>query len=122
MNSDNDGDGLSNWYETHISGTNPNNADTDGDGMPDGWEVRYGLNPLINSGASADPDNDGLTNLQESSLGTDPTNPDTDGDGASDGDEVNTLGTNPLIADQGSLWNGPALTLRSPQQGELVFR
>ena len=26
--------------------TDPTHNDTDGDGMPDGWEIKYGLNPL----------------------------------------------------------------------------
>ncbi len=45
--------------------------------------------------ASADPDNDGLTNAQEITAGTDPLNADTDGDEFGDGDEV-TAGTDPL--------------------------
>jgi len=40
-------------------------VDTDGDGMPDDWETFFGLNPNNPGDASADPDNDGLTNLQE---------------------------------------------------------
>jgi hypothetical protein len=75
------------WQTGEVwSETDPLKADTDGDGLPDGWEVRYGLNPLDNgtvafdgsttdprNGASGDPDNDGLTNLQELLAGTDPT-------------------------------------------------
>ncbi|MCR4256740.1 MAG: thrombospondin type 3 repeat-containing protein [Candidatus Uhrbacteria bacterium] len=45
--------------------------------------------------ASSDPDNDGLTTIQEEQIGTDPNNPDTDGDGFDDGDEVQA-GYNPL--------------------------
>ncbi|UCE73790.1 MAG: hypothetical protein JSV56_12305 [Methanomassiliicoccales archaeon] len=74
--------------------------------MPDGWEVWYANNPaggaannLLDpddaSDKNQDPDNDGLTNIQEYNAGTDPTNPDTDGDGMPDGWEVQH-GLNPL--------------------------
>jgi RHS repeat-associated protein len=72
--------------------------DTDGDQMPDGWETLYGLNPNDPGDANQDPDNDGLTNLEEYNHNTDPTRRDTDGDGFSDGDEVRA-GTDPLNID-----------------------
>jgi gliding motility-associated-like protein len=50
---------------------------------------------LCSANATADCDQDGLSNASESSLGTDPYNPDTDGDGVIDGTEVVDL-TNPL--------------------------
>ena len=69
-----------------------------GDGIPDWWKIKYGFSITDPGVAGADPDNDGLTNLQEYQLGTDPLNPDTDGDGVPDGMEVK-LGTNPLNPD-----------------------
>jgi len=47
-------------------------------------------------GDNADPDNDGLTNIEEYKYGTDPNNPDSDQDGLADGDEVHIFGSNPL--------------------------
>lgn len=76
---------------------NPSDS-TLNDGIPDSWKIAHGFDPNDPSVASADTDNDGLTNLQEFQLGTDPRNPDTDGDGVSDGEEVKR-GTNPLSAD-----------------------
>jgi hypothetical protein len=69
-----------------------------GDGIPDVWKIAHGFSVTDPGVASADTDNDGLTNLQEYQLGTDPRNPDTDGDGVPDGLEVK-LGTNPLNPD-----------------------
>jgi len=97
--SDTDGDGLSDYDEVHIYGTDPTKIDTDGDGMPDTWEIQHGLNPLSASDASLDPDNDGLTNLEEYQKNTDPNDDDSDNDGIKDGVEVNECLTDPLVAE-----------------------
>lgn len=47
-------------------------ADADADGLPDDWELAHGLNPKDPTDAGLDPDQDGLTNLQEFQAGTDP--------------------------------------------------
>jgi len=43
---DSDGDGISDYDEIHIYGTNPFAADTDGDGFTDGAEIALGMDPL----------------------------------------------------------------------------
>ena len=93
---DSDGDGLTDWEEIHVYGTDPHNWDTDGDGISDGDEVhKYGTDPL-----NPDTDGDGLTDWEEIYVyGTDPLNPDTDGDGLTDGEEVLIFGTDPLNPD-----------------------
>lgn len=48
---DSDSDGLTDAYEKLVSKTDPHNADTSGDGLLDGWEVLWGLNPLVNNTA-----------------------------------------------------------------------
>lgn len=74
--------------------------DSDKDGMPDEWEIAQGLDPNNSDGCS-DPDNDGLTNLQEYQHKTSPDNPDTDIDGMPDGWEV-IYGLNPNLDDASS--------------------
>ena len=65
--SDTDGDGLTYGLE-YLMNTAPNDPDSDNDGLPDGWEWKYGLDPLSSLGADGavgDPDGDGMSNLQE---------------------------------------------------------
>ena len=54
--SDVDGDGLSDWDEFHIHGTNPEDSDSDGDGILDKLELDFGSNPLV---VDLDADGDG---------------------------------------------------------------
>lgn len=98
-NPDTDGDGLGDGAEVGIYGTDPGNPDYDGDGMPDGWEVSHGLNPSMDGDATADPDEDGMSNVDEFLAGTDPNDDDTDGDGLGDWEEINVHGTDPNIGD-----------------------
>ena len=72
--------------------------DEDGDGLPDRYEEIHGLDPADPDDATADPDRDGLSNLEEFEAGTDPRAQDTDLDGLRDGDEVEA-GTDPLERD-----------------------
>ncbi|MCI0746014.1 MAG: lamin tail domain-containing protein [Verrucomicrobia subdivision 3 bacterium] len=46
--------------------------DSDGDGMPNSWENLYMFNPNNPNDADDDPDNDGMTNLEEYMAGTHP--------------------------------------------------
>lgn len=90
---DSDGDGLTDWEEINIYGTDPFNPDTDGDGLTDWEEIMiYGTDPL-----NPDTDYDLLSDGDEIFIyKTDPLNPDTDGGGVSDGHEVLYDGTDPL--------------------------
>ena len=96
LNTDRDGDGLTNNDEVTIYGTDPDDIDTDDDQINDGEEINiYGTNPL-----SIDTDNDDLEDGREILVnGTDPLDNDTDDDGLLDGAEVDIHYTNPLIAD-----------------------
>lgn len=90
----------------HFRSHMPSTADLDDDGLPDNWEANNDLNPNENGlndrndGQYGDPDQDGLTNLQEYQFGTDPNNADTDGDSLSDYDEIFVYGTDPLVSNQ----------------------
>ena len=90
---DSDGDGLYDWEEIEVYGTDPFDPDSDGDGLTDYEEVRiYGTDPL-----NPDTDFDGLSDGDEIHVyGTDPLNPDTDRGGVTDGHEILEDGTDPL--------------------------
>jgi len=89
---DSDDDGLSDFDEVLVNGTNPLLDDTDGDGISDFIEVRSGLSDPT----SSDGDSDGLSDALELGLDSDPDKPlfrsnpllkDSDYDGANDLDE-----------------------------------
>jgi len=66
--------GESNTVEQSIRPLLDPNGNQNGDGIPNGWKQQYGLDPFNPTVAGADPDGDGMSNLQEYLAGTDPTN------------------------------------------------
>ena len=115
LRADTDEDGLMDGVETNDgtfndlatdTGTNPLDRDSDSDAIPDGFESENALDPNTNDG-SADPDDDGSSNLDEFTNGTDPGDDDSDGDNLKDGVESATgifvdgtdTGTAPLDPD-----------------------
>ncbi len=103
---DSDEDTLPDVLEISI-GTNPYVADTDEDGLTDYQEYLIsGTDPLIYDSitegiadAFADTDEDGICNIDEINADTNPLSPDTDDDGLSDYDELNVYGTDPRMPD-----------------------
>ncbi|MGB5986387.1 MAG: hypothetical protein WBG37_13865, partial [Desulfobacterales bacterium] len=77
---DSDGDGLTDYEETHTYGSGPQLADSDDDGIQDGDELAYWGNDW-----NGDIDRDSLINLLDA---------DADGDGYWDGEEL-THGSDP---------------------------
>lgn len=78
--SDMDGDGLTNEYETNTTLTNPRRWDSDGDGLSDAEELIGGgliggqpINPTDPN--DDDSDNDGWADAAEVRYGSDPNNP-----------------------------------------------
>ncbi|PIR96373.1 MAG: hypothetical protein COT92_01475 [Candidatus Doudnabacteria bacterium CG10_big_fil_rev_8_21_14_0_10_42_18] len=65
---------------------------------PSQWREKYfskGCLEITLCGDNADPERDGLKNIEEYSAETDPNNPDSDQDGIADGDEVNVFISDP---------------------------
>ena len=105
---DSDNDGLNEYDEVFVYGTDEFDSDSDDDLLPDGYEVEQGLNPLYDD-AKLDPDSDGLINLDEYKFGTLCQDWDTDGDAMSDGYEV-FHSLNPLFDDASLDFDGDGLT------------
>ncbi len=104
--------------------------DSDIDFMVDQWEQAYNI-----TSASADPDEDGLTNLQEFQKKTNPLMADSDGDGFYDVEE-DAAGTDPcaperptqhecpllgLSGDAAVLFRVPVNAVRTPSKAYKVF-
>jgi pseudolysin len=69
--------------------------DIDGDKMNNAWETFYGFDPERAHDATGDPDQDGLTNLEEFDANTSPVASDSDLDGLTDLEEINVYNTDP---------------------------
>jgi hypothetical protein len=78
-------------FEKALGFYNPWEKDKDLDDLPNLWEDQYFEGE---ADPQADPDGDGLTNLEEYKYGTNPTLGDSDGDGIDDLTEIKA-GTNP---------------------------
>ena len=105
-NADTDKDGLTDYEEYAIIGTEPTKYDTDGNGIND---------------ADEDLDNDGLSNRVELDVKTNPLSADTDSDGLLDGEE-GRYGCDPLKydTDSDSIWT--ASECRHQRQNGLSTR
>lgn len=67
---DYDNDGIPTWAEINLYGSDPyvdnSEDDTDNDNVPFYWEHHWNYDPTIwNNHKSLDPENDGLTNIEE---------------------------------------------------------
>jgi len=78
---DADGDGIEDGPDT----------DDDNDGMPDYYEESFSLNHLNSADRDEDLDGDGLTNFEEFTLGTYPNDSDSDNDGIPDGEDTSPV-------------------------------
>lgn len=63
-------------------------TDNDGDGLPDWWEKDFGFDAEAKGDEVGDPDEEGLFNINEFVFSTNPLEPDTDGDGFDDYFEI----------------------------------
>ncbi len=82
--------------------------DTDDDGIPNYFELKFNLDPFYDD-ADFDPDQDGLTNIDEFHYGTNPNLADTDGDQIPDKWEIEN-GISPTVADEDKDPDGDGLT------------
>lgn len=116
---DSDLDGVSDFDEVNIWGSDPLDPDTSGDGVADGWLTYFGLTPTNDwTGVTiTNTDMNVVSNYQYSvnrfapgsnvtnglafapGDGLDPTALDTDQDDLSDNDEINVWGSDPLNPD-----------------------
>lgn len=88
--SDDDSDGMPDWWELRYFGDTNQAADGDYDSdcMPNVWEYEQGFNPTNSTDGAEDNDDDGLANSNEYWNSTSPVDSDTDSDGMGDGAEV----------------------------------
>lgn len=93
-------------------------GDADKDCMPDEWERRCKLN-LQGDDRNADPDHDGLSNIEELKYGTLPCRADTDKGGESDGSEVR-YGRDPLNGRDDKVFTLGHIDVRPINAGILV--
>ena len=108
---DSDSDGLTDYEEVDIYGTDPNDSDSDDDGIDDLEEVTDGSDGYQTDPNAEDSDSDGLTDSEEiDTYSTDPNDADTDDDGLTDDDEVSKYLTDPLVPDAGLDSDGDGLT------------
>jgi uncharacterized repeat protein (TIGR02543 family) len=108
---DDDDDGLTNYEEIVVRGTNPTLLDTDGDGVNDKADA-FPLDPAetldtdkdgIGDNEDLDDDGDGYSDEDEVNIHhTNPKRADSDGDGLSDPAEIETHHTDPNLSDSDS--------------------
>ncbi|MFZ2990946.1 DUF1566 domain-containing protein [Ideonella sp.] len=91
--------GFSNWgsWARQYEEIAIDARDQNGNGIPDWWERRYSLAGTGSQVATADPDGDGRTNVQEWTVGTDPLVADTLG-------QINVSNASPTVGESISIW------------------